>query len=124
MEWAEGIEKQNTQIKLVGGIIASIALIVGGLGITNIMLASITERIREIGLRMAVGAGPRDIQRQFLTEAMLISFGGGIIGTLIGGGAQASIQSLVSNAADSRSQGRTMGSVTALSSMMAFEGDR
>ncbi len=50
----------------------------------NIMLVSVTERIREIGLRMAVGAGPRDIQRQFLTEAMLISFGGGLIGTLIG----------------------------------------
>jgi len=66
------------------GAVAAISLIVGGIGIMNIMLVSVTERIREIGLRMAVGAGPRDIQRQFLTEAMLISFGGGLLGTLLG----------------------------------------
>jgi putative ABC transport system permease protein len=66
------------------GAVAAISLVVGGIGIMNIMLVSVTERIREIGLRMAVGAGPRDIQRQFLTEAMLISFGGGVLGMLIG----------------------------------------
>ena len=71
-------------MSLLLGAVAGISLIVGGIGIMNIMLVSVTERIREIGLRMAVGAGPGDIQRQFLAEAMLISFGGGLIGTLIG----------------------------------------
>ncbi len=76
---------QTTRImSLLLGAVAGISLIVGGIGIMNIMLVSVTERIREIGLRMAVGAGPRDIQRQFLAEAMLISFGGGAIGTMIG----------------------------------------
>ena len=71
-------------MSLLLGAVAGISLVVGGIGIMNIMLVSVTERIREIGLRMAVGAGPRDIQAQFLAEAMLISFGGGLIGTVIG----------------------------------------
>jgi putative ABC transport system permease protein len=71
-------------MSLLLGVVAGISLVVGGIGIMNIMLVSVTERIREIGLRMAVGAGPRDIRRQFLTEAMLISFGGGLLGTLLG----------------------------------------
>jgi putative ABC transport system permease protein len=71
-------------MSLLLGAVAGISLIVGGIGIMNIMLVSVTERIREIGLRLAVGAGPRDIQRQFLTEAMLISFGGGVLGMLVG----------------------------------------
>ena len=71
-------------MSLLLGAVAGISLIVGGIGIMNIMLVSVTERIREIGLRLAVGAGPRDIQSQVLAEAMLISFGGGVIGTLIG----------------------------------------
>ena len=64
--------------------IAGVSLLVGGIGIMNIMLVSVTERIREIGLRMAVGAGPTDVRRQFLAEAMLISLGGGVIGIGIG----------------------------------------
>lgn len=66
------------------GAVATISLVVGGIGIMNIMLVSVTERIREIGLRMAVGAGPGDIRRQFLAEAMLISLIGGAIGIAIG----------------------------------------
>jgi putative ABC transport system permease protein len=76
---------QTTRLmSLLLGAVATISLVVGGIGIMNIMLVSVTERIREIGLRMAVGAGPRDIRRQFLAEAMLISLVGGAIGIAIG----------------------------------------
>ncbi len=76
---------QTTKLmSLLLGAVAGISLIVGGIGIMNIMLVSVTERIREIGLRMAVGAGPRDIRRQFLAEAILISMIGGVIGIALG----------------------------------------
>ena len=78
-------ERTRTIFNVVLGAIASISLIVGGIGIMNIMLASVLERIREIGVRRAVGATQRDILAQFLTEAVLISVAGGVAGVLVGG---------------------------------------
>lgn len=89
-------QEQSTKriFNIVLGIIASISLIVGGIGIMNIMLASVLERTKEIGIRMAVGAKQIDILLQFLIEAVVISLSGGIIGILFGVIASVLIQNL------------------------------
>ncbi len=77
-------QRTKTIFNIVLGAIASISLIVGGIGIMNIMLASVLERIREIGVRRAVGASEKEILLQFLSEAVIISVSGGIAGILLG----------------------------------------
>lgn len=79
-------QEQRTKriFNIVLSSIASISLIVGGIGIMNIMLASVVERYKEIGLRLAVGAQKRDIELQFLTESLALSIGGGLVGIFLG----------------------------------------
>jgi putative ABC transport system permease protein len=84
LELLEKAEKTKQIFNLVLGSIASISLIVGGIGIMNIMLATVTERTREIGIRRALGARRRDITFQFLVETAVMSSTGGLIGVLVG----------------------------------------
>jgi putative ABC transport system permease protein len=82
---AQAFQTMSTVMTLLLGSIAAISLVVGGIGIMNIMLVSVTERTREIGIRMAVGARPSYVRLQFLTESLVLSLMGGLIGVLIGG---------------------------------------
>ena len=87
-------QRTKRMFNIVLAAIAAISLVVGGIGIMNIMLASILERTREIGVRRAVGASQRDILAQFLSEAVLISLAGGVAGILVGGGLSFGIERL------------------------------
>jgi len=110
LELLHQAEKTKRIYNIVLGSIAAISLLVGGIGIMNIMLASITERTREIGVRRALGAKKKDIILQFLVETVVLSAGGGIVGVLLG----VTIPSLVTYFADMRTI------VTAWSLMLAF----
>lgn len=83
-EEMKSIDGMMSTLALVVGAIAAISLVVGGIGIMNIMLVSVTERTREIGIRKALGARTEDILLQFLVESAIISAAGGIIGTILG----------------------------------------
>ena len=81
-DWFDRMESSVRAARLSGGLISAISLVVGGIGIMNIMLASISERVREIGIRLAVGARQRDIFWQILIESILVSLLGGLLGIL------------------------------------------
>jgi putative ABC transport system permease protein len=83
-EFINAFSTITTVMTILLGSIAGVSLVVGGIGIMNIMLVSVTERTREIGIRMAIGARPRDILRQFLVEAIMLSTLGGMLGVALG----------------------------------------
>lgn len=94
-ELSDMLNSTSEMMTLLLACVAGISLLVGGIGIMNIMLVSVTERTREIGLRMSIGASGVDILTQFLIEAIIISITGGIIGILFGAGASLAVKFLL-----------------------------
>jgi putative ABC transport system permease protein len=81
---ADALEKTTNTLTILLGAIAAVSLLVGGIGIMNIMLVSVTERTREIGIRLAIGARAKDVLMQFLVESIVLSTLGGVVGLVIG----------------------------------------
>jgi putative ABC transport system permease protein len=94
-EFAAMKDRISAALSVLLVFVAAVSLVVGGIGVMNIMLVSVTERTREIGIRMAIGARPRDIRTQFLVEAVILALLGGVAGVLAGGAAVAGLRAFL-----------------------------